>query len=628
MGVKEDAAQAARERNAALILAAGKALEQTSAVVAGACEALAPAIGAAFLTAAQQMRERGQALIDARRKGAKGTNESLVFAAGELESIAAGLKDWTPEQVLARAASEVAAVGADLGATLCGPCQTGGHECKGCGTSVPHGTYTCPQCVAEANPLEAVATGPDGTGVSWGALEPVAVAEVPESSVTVVDVDAGAPERYDGQCPELEPDPPTSRERDACMLPATHKGMHIGRKTRWPSTAPVEIPQQAGPAPAEVISADIAKEATAIVEQFINPEPAKAPVAVGGPVYAPAAHLYPDIVTGPTAVMNDASPLASVGPEALRIVVGTPDGHEVANAVLSITTVAPGPVLLDFANVPGSPKAYQSPSSIKTYVDCGYKYAAQYRHGIAEVPAWWNVGGTAFHLTVQRIEDGTVKLPDDPMEAERVASEAWGVAFGQTIASTEAETGVASQSWRAANKGAEGYAWWTANGDDMVRRYVAQRAAWLKDWTLIADPAGKLVQEYEFNATVEDQPFKIIIDSVWIKRDGSEVRIVDYKSGSRDEDDIVQLQTYGEVLLAVGAVAPGVKLTGAYYRARKGDYRVYALGGNAALVAARARATAAGDAAGIFLPRPSSFCGGCFVQNRCPVAQAKRSVTA
>ena len=433
-------------------------------------------------------------------------------------------------------------------------------------------------------------------------------------------------------CGDLQPDIATALGT-SCMLPTGHTGKHIGHTgARWEQGGPtlaeqtsaaaaaltIPAPRESAetepaPTPAAVLVAETKEQVTAAVSELSNPFPPPAQpngVPLLGNPFAPIAQTV-GIGPGPALSNPFAAPAPPAEPKAL---------------------------LLPPHLVPGTPKPHQSVSSIQTMSECGLRYRLRYRDSVRDgVVGWWNVGGTAFHKTVEHIErshaesGGTLYSTTAPVfETERDAAGIWRETFAHQIDITHSDTDKHPTTWRAAKGGKENRAWWEASGEDMVRRYVHHRVEFLKHWRLLTTPAGALAQEVEFLTAVEPGgvPLKGFIDSAWISTDGTTIRVEDYKSGSSAGDPF-QLKTYGAVLRAMGAdggEGDRRRIVGSFYEARNGkptpDLELTAA--DDVEVSYRANTAAMMDAAGIFPANPSpGNCSTCSVSHACPVMALK-----
>lgn len=269
---------------------------------------------------------------------------------------------------------------------------------------------------------------------------------------------------------------------------------------------------------------------------------------------------------------------------------------------------------------------HRSVSQVQGYAECGVAYALS----DLERPAWWLVGGTAFHAAAEEINRRAAQGKSMPSDDSPGAS--WMRHFtGAIAAQIQERPDVPMARWRTAAKGAEGYDWWRVEGEAMVLRY----ADWLRGmlaggWEILAIDGAPVI-EYETALDVDGVKVVVIIDLALSHRDGR-VLIVDYKAGKSAPSDTFQLGVYAYALYAAVepfgrsfSSDPGV--CGQYYAARKGEL----VGGtDRSLVrthsweeiAYRVHQTDRAEKAGIYIPNTSrgfGGCGSCGVAEHCPV---------
>lgn len=529
-------------------------------------------------------------------------------------------------------------VGTSRQVRTCERCNLDRHDCPGCGEPIGHYAGACTDCaqlvgdepvvITDAK-ITSISLGPDGITTHITAQTPDGPAKIastdPNPQVTV-------PPCGDGQPGAFSPD-----VRDSCMLPQGHTGKHIGYTgARWEQVAPAATlgeqadqmratmipgprPESDGPTtvstmtPSAVMVAEMKEEVSATVSDIVEPPPGEfPPPLLSNPFAAP----QPAEVS---AHLNGGSPAVTM---AGMSIVGTTEPE------------APRAEFLPPHLVPGSPRERYSVSSVDAMADCGLKFRLKYRDGVAATNiSWAGVGGKAFHEVVRIIErehaestDGRWSAAMALLDQERTAATLWKNCFADEIEKEEASSGVPSAQWRATNGGKEGYDWWLHSGEEFVRAYIRWRPAFLAEgWTLLRQPNGETAQEIEFDVSVAGVMNKGFIDAAWINVDKGVIRVVDYKSGTSDNKPF-QLKTYGHALRQLGALGD-YRVEGAFYDARKprwaADPMVLSADDDAE-VEYRFQSTAAADRAGIFLARPSSYCGGCEVKASCPIMASKR----
>lgn len=289
---------------------------------------------------------------------------------------------------------------------------------------------------------------------------------------------------------------------------------------------------------------------------------------------------------------------------------------------------------IDLGTVPGLPRDRQSVSSIETMGDCGLKYRFQYRDKLPEVPAWWNVGGTAFHSYAEWVEKllfgaphGTAVNMLDSLAAS--VSGKFEQLFSDEQEKMTDESGVSPEQWRTAAKGKEGRDWWIDNGTTMAANYLVNRVGWGRAHTLAMLPDGSPAVEVGFAHNFGGVTLKGFIDQVWLRDTrtlGMYAQPVlvprDLKAGARKPGSTFQLGVYDHAAREILGVPSGVKTESAYYMARKSEDLEVGDAGKAwplASIAYRAQTTAAADAADNFIARPSEFCGSCAFRTACPI---------
>lgn len=270
--------------------------------------------------------------------------------------------------------------------------------------------------------------------------------------------------------------------------------------------------------------------------------------------------------------------------------------------------------------VPGELPEHLSVSQVETLSDCGMKYKLQRLDGIREVPAWWNIGGTAFHATIEWWERqyfATGTRPGTGQSLARFEDELYA-----EILNAEGSIGaeIRSAQWRAGGSGKENGAWWRENGALMVTKYVAAHQG---DGPEISSSHGPAI-ELEFELDVDGIPVKGFIDQVRHSADpasssGTAFHVVDLKAGRSAPGGTFQLGVYAHAFRrAIDTSAP---ILGRYWLARKGEYTQPVDLDRAwpwEAIAYRVHMAERIRRAGLYQPRESSFCGSCGVNDACP----------
>lgn len=279
----------------------------------------------------------------------------------------------------------------------------------------------------------------------------------------------------------------------------------------------------------------------------------------------------------------------------------------------------------------GDEPAYRlrrSVTQLTSYSECGLRYRLRYVDRIPETPAWWNLGGRAFHEVAREFETARA-VHDDLMSADQAAKQ-FGMIFDRMIEEQLAATpDAASTTWRAANKGKETGQWWFDNGPEMAAAYVSH-ALRSGDRPLMLG-ADSPALELALVADVGGVRTIGYLDHVAVNHAERTIKIKDYKTGSRLPTDPAQLLTYGTLIATLPAdlLPAGYRVTGEYWAARKAT-----VAGTRALTGPAVDANAErfaefdrAERAGVYLPSPSSFCGGCPVRSHCPTMASSNAST-
>lgn len=244
---------------------------------------------------------------------------------------------------------------------------------------------------------------------------------------------------------------------------------------------------------------------------------------------------------------------------------------------------------------------------------------------MTDLPAWWNVGGNAFHRGVELYERARVLAGDDPEPVgwdDESASRRWRELFDAETTRLLAESDVPMPQWRAASSGKEGQSWWYDKGPEMLVQYVRAARKRPERLVVLGDVIGV---EIDFVADLGGIPTRMIVDQLLWNPARQQLVVRDLKSGSRLPSDPMQLQAYAIGLQQrFGAVLPSgvAQWVGRYWDARKGidaAERVLDRPEQVAAAGERMRQFDAAERAGIYLARPSAFCVSCSARSACPI---------
>jgi hypothetical protein len=144
----------------------------------------------------------------------------------------------------------------------------------------------------------------------------------------------------------------------------------------------------------------------------------------------------------------------------------------------------------------------------------------------------------------------------------------WEELFEEEMSSTRKRTDLPVEQWRVAgratkaNPNKEDLKWWKENGLEHVKDY----AKWFAKtgWSIAQMPDGKPGIEWEAEVEFAGIPVRLIVDAIYT--DGSNLIVVDYKTGSRDPKGYLQLGLYASAIEKTFGVRPKF---GGYYMTRK-----------------------------------------------------------
>lgn len=310
-----------------------------------------------------------------------------------------------------------------------------------------------------------------------------------------------------------------------------------------------------------------------------------------------------------------------------------PAYFDVVGNPFSTGRAAPAPLASSLVPGPLTWPEHDSVSAIDTFAECGFRYLAEYGHGLknAGAPAWWNVGGTAAHAVIEgwervRAAEGGAPGPDDTAKVflERLVQEIDAIA---------AESGVDPSLWRAANGQREGRSFWEDNGPNWVAGYVQAQEG--RSWEPLQLEDGTLAIELESTVPVgpSGRPFKARIDMIMTHNATGEVRVRDYKYGrTQPPAGSLQLPAYRYVAAHTPALdmrpdpaLPGSGWSGEYWLGRKSEAtQALALPYELSMRRVVSSVTMLERArnAGVMMPSPSSFCAACPIKPICPAHTA------
>lgn len=265
-------------------------------------------------------------------------------------------------------------------------------------------------------------------------------------------------------------------------------------------------------------------------------------------------------------------------------------------------------------------------------------YYLQRRKGVPELPAWWNVAGTAFHETVREWE---TRAAGDVVPSADATAERFAHHLAEATAETVLRTGKGPHEWRVGGRSSKEYpnkedrTWWLDKGPEMVAQYVlAQEGRSAEVYRIDADtlglevgfdwvPTGAAFEHYR-------EPVKGFIDQVLYDPRTEQILVRDYKSGSQVPVDRLQLMVYRLALEDCFGVTAR-SWWGDFWHARKGvatrGWDLSDRGRVEAEVAYRFAAMDTAERLGLYPTNPGNNCSACGVREHCPSMSDKPFAT-
>lgn len=265
--------------------------------------------------------------------------------------------------------------------------------------------------------------------------------------------------------------------------------------------------------------------------------------------------------------------------------------------------------------------AHFSYSALSSYIECNKRYELEKIKRVPQIPAWWFVGGSAFHTVSEQYDRDPAAF--DKQSIDEVFQTALDVEFNDRKAKYPDVT-----KWRAAGHtkklpDGQDYFWWLGAGPKFLKDYIEwrERMAW-ELWQPIVgyDPdtnsfePGDVAIELPLDFEVGGWRVKGAIDRVFW--DGDDLKVVDLKTGSRMPDNDTQLGFYAAGMVAQYGVRPKY---GVYYNPRLSkSSRPYELSDyTPEYIGAMGQQLKKGIEGAVFLPHKTNLCDYCPVNHGC-----------
>jgi len=265
-------------------------------------------------------------------------------------------------------------------------------------------------------------------------------------------------------------------------------------------------------------------------------------------------------------------------------------------------------------------REHVSYSTITSLAQCGVAWLIDHDAELGrEIPAWWNVAGTAFHAYTAALES---EIPGTPTQ------QAWAEFLEVAADDASRESGgVAPASFRAAKGGLENREWWLVEGFAMLEAWTRHYLG-SSQFRVASDAAGNRAIELPFELELDGVTLVGELDRVYWDNLNMRYWVPDLKTGGTRPDDALQLGIAAHawaMLASSKPLGPEAKMAGGFYMARAGSHDLEVDDLRAAYpldhLTYLAHAAMAQIKAGMFLPRVSTKglgCGSCGHRSICP----------
>ena len=250
-------------------------------------------------------------------------------------------------------------------------------------------------------------------------------------------------------------------------------------------------------------------------------------------------------------------------------------------------------------------KPYLSYSALDSYLTCGERYRLERVVSVAQSPAYWFVGGSAFHLACEWSDTYEKNTP-----AAELWANAWAECYRKDIPEDTPKAEIRRTGRTKSLPNGEDEEWWMKNGPLMVDAYIAWR-----DTSGYHLPAPEFV-EIPFDIQVGDTKVHGYVDRLFVDQWGQYV-IFDLKTGKRVPPSTLQLGIYS--LGIEDALQIQRPILGSYYMARQAratDHKSLAHF-TKELVGQWMDTARTAIEQELFIPHVTALCGSCSVAPYC-----------
>lgn len=258
-------------------------------------------------------------------------------------------------------------------------------------------------------------------------------------------------------------------------------------------------------------------------------------------------------------------------------------------------------------------RGHRSVSQIEQFSNCGLAYYLQRVKHVETLPAWWNIGGTAGHATLEEYErkrlEGELMSPED-------ARDRFHAHFSSLVGELSTEYPDKS-TWLKANRDTEDEDFWWMYGPEVIREYILLESE--RNWETFVFPDGTPGIEWPFSLNVDGIEVQGRIDHVIYYPQTEDIVVRDFKFGRFTPSDTFQLGVYAHAIRQHFGIEPE---WADYFMVRKtkAGFAIHPLELHPwEDIVYRTHGMDRLERVGVYLPRPSFLCGTCSHAPHCPV---------